>query len=525
MMHFFTQDGLQKLKRICHSKTLFAFDYDGTLTPLTPKLSHARVSLKTKKLLEELHQKAPIAIVSGRSIFDLKKLCSFMPTFFIGNHGLEGIAIHQKLKTRFRGLCKKWKKKLIKNISGLQGVELEDKKYSLAIHYRQARDRSYVKRSLWRGISELSPFPKIILGKSVINLLPPFRFNKGISLRMAMQKLKVKQAIYIGDDQTDEDVFRLPQNSILKIRVGRKNNSHADFYLKNHFEINRFLNKTLKMNFIFLLFFFFLSAMAHGFAYSFEGEFHPEKTYALIITGSPEEENRNITRLAFETFKAQGIPRDHIWVIAHSPAFHDGRDFDGDGRKDIDFPLEEEAIETAFAELGARVPEDGQVVIYINSHGFRRRDDSFIYLYPGITLGAIPIELSGQLLNDYVTRYFKEATQKIIIVQACKSGGFADSCSGLNRTVVTSSNHNLSYRGPIDGKYWPKFSYHFFKAFSSGQGDLDQDGVVTIQEAFVTAYLNNKPTHLLHRALNRIGVWGDDDPVIAFGQEMAFCYF
>ena len=117
----------------------------------------------------------------------------------------------------------------------------------MAIHYRRARDRSYVKRSLWRGISELSPFPKIIFGKSVINLLPPSPLNKGISLRIAMRHLKVKRAIYIGDDQTDEDVFRLPQNSILKIRVGRKNNSHADFYLKNNFEINRFLIETLNM--------------------------------------------------------------------------------------------------------------------------------------------------------------------------------------------------------------------------------------------------------------------------------------
>src|SRR3989338_10622523 len=104
MKHFFTQTGIKKLKRFCHPKTLFAFDYDGTLTSLTPTLSHARVSLKTKKLLEELHQKTPIVIVSGRSVSDLKKLCSFTPTFFIGNHGLEGVAVHQKLKTRFQSL-------------------------------------------------------------------------------------------------------------------------------------------------------------------------------------------------------------------------------------------------------------------------------------------------------------------------------------------------------------------------------------------------------------------------------------
>ena len=116
MKRFFTQAGLQKLKSTCHPKTLFAFDYDGTLTPLTPTLSGARLSLKTQKLLEALHHKVPIVIVSGRCVTDLKKLCSFTPTFFIGNHGLEGMNIHQKLKTRFQQVCKKWKEELIKNI-------------------------------------------------------------------------------------------------------------------------------------------------------------------------------------------------------------------------------------------------------------------------------------------------------------------------------------------------------------------------------------------------------------------------
>src|SRR3989338_3446265 len=84
MRRFLTQAGLQKLKRYCHSQTLFAFDYDGTLTPLMPKISEARLSLKVRKYLEKLHDYVPIVIVSGRSIGDLKKLCSFTPDFFIG---------------------------------------------------------------------------------------------------------------------------------------------------------------------------------------------------------------------------------------------------------------------------------------------------------------------------------------------------------------------------------------------------------------------------------------------------------
>ncbi len=247
MMHFFTQDGFQKLKAFCHPQTLFSFDYDGTLTPLTPKLFHAKLPRKTQKILEALHRVAPILIVSGRGISGLKKLCSFAPTFFIGNHGLEGIGLSQKVKTRFQSLCKSWKEKLLREISDRKGVELEDKKYSLAIHYRRASHKAQVKRCLLNTISKLHPRPKIIFGKSVINVLPASHLNKGVSLKVAMKKLGAKQAIYIGDDQTDEDVFRLSTPSILKIRIGRKNNSLANYYLKNQFEVNRFLTKALAM--------------------------------------------------------------------------------------------------------------------------------------------------------------------------------------------------------------------------------------------------------------------------------------
>ena len=245
MRHFFTKTGFQDLKKLSISKTLFAFDYDGTLTALTPRISEAKLSLKTKNLLKKLHTYVPIVIVSGRSVSDLKATCSFKPTLFIGNHGLEGIGIGKQKKIIFYKICKKWKEKLVQNISNISGVELEYKKYSLAIHYRYAHRRAKIKHLLLKYVSELYPSPKIILGKSVINLLPNYELNKGVALKKTIQKLKVTHAVYIGDDQTDEDVFRLPGNSILKIRVGKKKSSAAHFYLKNHFEINRFLNEIL----------------------------------------------------------------------------------------------------------------------------------------------------------------------------------------------------------------------------------------------------------------------------------------
>ncbi len=246
MKHFFTQAGAQKLRKYCHPQSLLAFDYDGTLTPITRKISKAKLPLKTKKLLQKLYKRMPIAIVSGRSISDLKKLCSFSSAYFIGNHGLEGIKVDQKLKTIFYKTCKKWKWELIKKGSNIQGVELEDKKYSLSIHYRCAPNKPKIKNILLKHVSELHPSPRIVCGKCVIDLIPSSKFNKGISLKKAMHQVNAQQAIYIGDDQTDEDVFRLPLNSILKIRVGKKMNSRADFYIQNQIEINKFLNLLLE---------------------------------------------------------------------------------------------------------------------------------------------------------------------------------------------------------------------------------------------------------------------------------------
>lgn len=245
MKPFFTQIGYQKLKTFCHAQTLFAFDYDGTLTSLSPHIFESKLPLKTKKLLENLYQYVPIAIISGRSIADLKTLCSFTPTFFMGNHGLEGIKLDKKLKIRFLRMCKQWKEKLSKNMTNIQGLKLEDKQYSLSIHYRSVKQKKKIKHLLLNHVSKLKPSPKIVFGKSVINLLPVCSFNKGTSLMEAMKQLNATHAIYIGDDDTDEDIFGLPGNEILKIRVGKKNNSYANFYLKNQFELNRFLNETL----------------------------------------------------------------------------------------------------------------------------------------------------------------------------------------------------------------------------------------------------------------------------------------
>ncbi len=248
-----------------------------------------------------------------------------------------------------------------------------------------------------------------------------------------------------------------------------------------------------------------------------------DKTYALIICGSPEEENRNITRLAYETFLNLGIPKNHITVLAHHRSFrtHGEGDFDGDGEFDIHYPLTDETvIEQALIDLGNVTPEDGQAIIYLSSHGSRNSYDSFVYLFPGYTLSVMPIELTGQKLDEYIDRYFKPDSQKFIMIQACKSGGFIDSLKGPNRLIITSSDHHLSYRGPIEDKSWPKFSYYFLKALQHPSIDTDGDQIVSLSEAFTAACLINHPIHWLHQFFYGLGLWGDDEPQVYFEEDM-----
>jgi trehalose 6-phosphate phosphatase len=56
-----------------------------------------------------------------------------------------------------------------------------------------------------------------------------------------MMAARANNALYVGDDETDEDVFGLPDARVFTIRVGEKRSSRAHFFLKRQSEISRLL--------------------------------------------------------------------------------------------------------------------------------------------------------------------------------------------------------------------------------------------------------------------------------------------
>jgi len=116
-------------------------------------------------------------------------------------------------------------------------VELEDKRYSLTLHYRGVAEPARVRMALLLLLQDLSPAPRLILGKSSINLLPPGLGGKGVAAQALMVYLRQTGLFFIGDDETDEDVFRLTEGLAMGVRVGQHQDSRAPYYVKHQGEL------------------------------------------------------------------------------------------------------------------------------------------------------------------------------------------------------------------------------------------------------------------------------------------------
>lgn len=225
--------------------TLFAFDFDGTLAPIVADPDKAYAAGTTEALLQELTRYASVAIVSGRSLRDLKDRIRFAPKYLVGNHGLEGVGAGEALR-RAKAECRKWKRNLLR--SGIpEGAILEDKRFTLTLHYRNCRDPQKAGKSLARAISRLTPAPRVIPGKWVFNLMPTKRHHKGIAVVHLRKKAGAKHVLYVGDDHTDEDVFRMKDRSIISVRVGRRQGSKARYFIEKQSDIDRLLRSLLRI--------------------------------------------------------------------------------------------------------------------------------------------------------------------------------------------------------------------------------------------------------------------------------------
>lgn len=247
MKHLFSNEGIAALEKFCRRPTLFAFDFDGTLAGITRMPSKAHLRPRTRQLLTKLQKVAPVAVISGRGLVDLTPRVPKTFRYIAGNHGLERLKGKGKLIPA-RRISRGWVEQLSVPLKEFPGVRIEDKDFSLTVHFRNAEDGVRAVGDVRALCEGLTPLPRLITGKKVLNLIPSGSPHKGKALVDLMREAKVKRSFYIGDEPSDEDVFRLPKARVFSVRVGKKLRSHAKFYLRDQREIDRLLVLLLRIS-------------------------------------------------------------------------------------------------------------------------------------------------------------------------------------------------------------------------------------------------------------------------------------
>ena len=212
------------------SETAVLLDIDGTLLDFAPTPREVWVPPGLAKTLHRLHQRTngALALVSGRSLNDIDLI--FAPDQFpaVGGHGAEMRlqADSEAVAAHAPPLDKELKRRLAAIARLSPGILLEDKGYSLALHFRLA---PHAEKAIYEAVSliraDLPNAPiEVLPGKSVCEIKHSgFTKASGVLELMTHQPLKGRRPFFIGDDVTDESVFAImPDLDGLAFSVGRR---------------------------------------------------------------------------------------------------------------------------------------------------------------------------------------------------------------------------------------------------------------------------------------------------------------
>ncbi|XP_028095755.1 probable trehalose-phosphate phosphatase D isoform X3 [Camellia sinensis] len=159
-------------------KIVVFLDYDGTLSPIVNDPNRAFMSDSMRSAVCEVARRFPTAIISGRS------------------------------RDKMLG-------ELEKKTSKIQGVMIEDNRFCISVHYRHVHQEDYdmLQERVQCVLAKYSSF-HLTKGKKVMEIRPSIKWNKGDAVEYLLDTLGLASSsdvlpIYIGDDRTDEDAFKV----------------------------------------------------------------------------------------------------------------------------------------------------------------------------------------------------------------------------------------------------------------------------------------------------------------------------
>jgi trehalose 6-phosphate phosphatase len=237
-------------------EVLLFLDYDGTLVPFKNRPHEVVTPQEVKTVLTDLlkHPKFFVFIVSGRMLKEIKQLLNIDGLSYVALHGLQ-IELSNKKEFFWEQantvltILKEIRDKALKIFKNEKRVKIEDKRFTLAFHYRLLPDEKIKKiiEKFEEIIMEIdtNEMLDLIYGAKVVEARPK-GWDKGRAVELILNNvLRTNNflPVYIGDDTTDEDAFLYLEKQGLTIFVSNKTNkpTNAKYWLKDENDVLVFL--------------------------------------------------------------------------------------------------------------------------------------------------------------------------------------------------------------------------------------------------------------------------------------------
>ncbi|KAF3650259.1 putative trehalose-phosphate phosphatase J [Capsicum chacoense] len=263
-------DMFDEIIALSKGKQIVVFlDYDGTLSPIVDDPEKAFMTTEMREAVRDTAKYFPTAIVSGRcraKVFNFVKLSEL---YYAGSHGMD-IKAPVKRRNYKKGsnqsvLCQPAKdflpmiaevyKSLVEKTKSIPGAKVENNKFCLSVHFRRVEEKRWTELAEQvKSVTKEYPKLRLTQGRKVLEIRPSIKWNKGNALEFLLESLGYANSndvlpIYIGDDRTDEDAFKVLCDrgqgfGILVSKTPKETN--ASYSLQEPLEVMYFLNRLVE---------------------------------------------------------------------------------------------------------------------------------------------------------------------------------------------------------------------------------------------------------------------------------------
>lgn len=244
MKHVLARPQQKMLVRFVRARVLLAFDFDGTLAPLVADANDAAMRPRTAKLFNAVAHRYPCVIVTGRRALDIRgRLANAPVAAVVGNHGADS-AVNRAEVRRIVGTALR---AIAPVVSREPGSWIENKTYSLSVHFRPGPTTDAHLAALRHAVARI-PEVGLVPGKNVLNVVAADAPDKGGAVEQLLRSLRCDRVLFVGDDETDEHVFRrLSASKLIGIRIGPAPHSRAAYQLGRQTDIDKLLSLLLAL--------------------------------------------------------------------------------------------------------------------------------------------------------------------------------------------------------------------------------------------------------------------------------------